>query len=119
MIFCNSYFYKQTHPKFYQPVLDLMWEANNKSFLTKKDFDIFCDRLKRRLAMAKPVGHACSINVHYSGNGDGCIYLESGKLDDNIGRLFFTKFTEILEYDEEVENFYDVSERLDIEEGEA
>ena len=110
MIFCFHMFWKSKHPKFYTPVVEKMKQANNKAFLSRKDLEMFIYLLRDILAQNKPEGHAARI---YASKGqEGGIYLQSGKVDDDITRLYFQAFDDILEYDDNVHTFFDVSERL-------
>lgn len=110
MIFCFHMFWKSKYPKFYAPVVEKMKEANNKAFLNRRDLEMFAHLLCDILAQNKPEGHAARICV--SKGREGGIYLQSGKVDDDIARLYFQTFAEIIEYDDDVQTFFDVSERL-------
>lgn len=110
MIFCCHMFWKSKHPKFYAPVVEKMKEANNKAFLNRKDLEMFAHLLREILEQNKPEGHAAKITL--SKGPEGGIYLQSGRVDEDIARLSFYTFEEILEYDDEVQSFFDVSERL-------
>ncbi|MBR3496986.1 MAG: hypothetical protein IKH37_09730 [Prevotella sp.] len=87
-----------------------MKQANNKAFLNRRDLEMFAHLLRDFLAQNKPEGHAARIYV--SKGQEGGIYLQSGKVDDDIARLCFQTFDDILEYDDDVQTFFDVSERL-------
>ena len=110
MIFCYHMFWKSKHPKFYAPVVEKMKEANKKAFLNRRDLEMFMHLLRDILDQNKPEGHAAK--VFLSKGPEGGIYLQSGRINDDIARLSFGTFEEILEYDEEVQSFFDVSERV-------
>jgi len=110
MIFCFHMFWKSKSPKFYAPVIEKMKQANNKAFLNRRDLEMFVYLLRDILAQNKPEGHASRIFV--SKGKEGGIYLQSGKVDEDIARLYFQTFGDILEYDDDEKTFFDVSERL-------
>ena len=110
MIFCYHMFWKSKHPKFYAQVVEKMKEANNKAFLNRRDLEMFTHLLREILEQNKPEGHAAKIIL--SKGPEGGIYLQSGKVDDDIARLHFDTFVEILEYDEETQSFFDVSKKV-------
>lgn len=112
MIFCFNVFWKSKHPKFYDPVVEKMKEANNKAFLGRRDLEMFAFLLRDILAQNKPDGHAA--RVYVSKGKEGGIYLQSGKVDDDIARISFVTFDEIVEYYDDMQTFYDVSKRLEV-----
>lgn len=112
MIFCYGVFWKSGHPRFYSSVVEKMRGADSKAFLTRDDFDQFTRSLTQLLNEAKPKSHKANIHVHFSGQDKGCIYLESGKLDDDICRLHFCGFNEIIAYDKKTRRFFDATPKM-------
>ena len=89
MIVFDYFYEKSGHPKFYQPVVDMM-QAAHHACMDKVTLRFFVHALKDRLEEAKPsFGHGSHITA--SLGDDGFIHLESGNVDDDIARLaFFT-----------------------------
>jgi len=113
MIFCCDFFEKSKHAKFYDAAIDMMRKANGCAFLDRNDFDIFCHLLRRKLKEAMPEGSIAHISVCRNAKGGGQIAVESGRVDDQISRLYFHAVTCVLQYDLDARDFFDVSERLE------
>lgn len=103
--FCCDFYEKSKHPKFYDDAISVMRSANEHAFSTKEDFDVFVYRVKRKLALSKPSGHAASVSVNISEDRKGQIYIESGKVDGEIARLYFYPVKSVLEYDMDTGHF--------------
>lgn len=96
MIVFDYFFEKSGHPKFYQPVVDMM-EAANHACMDESTLHAFVSALKDRLDDAKPsFGHGAHITT--SLGLDGYIHLESGSVDDDIARLAFFTIRHRLEW---------------------
>lgn len=109
MIFSCDFWWRYSYPKFYNKTVGLMKSANGKAFLTENDLSIFIDLLRKQIDADKPKGHAAHIS--FSGinkDGKGHVYVESGKLDTDIARLFFHRVKSIVTYGEHKQAVFDV-----------
>lgn len=89
MKYCHYFFEKSKRPKFYDGVVALMALAYQMG-IEEEDLTAFITTLKSMLEESKPSGHAA--RIHTLRDGESCnIYLQSGKLDDDIARLFFSE----------------------------
>ena len=105
--YCCDFFEKSKHPKFYDEAVAMMKAVNGHAFSRKEDFDVFVYRLKRKLELSKPSGHkACvSVNASVSEDRKGQVFIESGKVDGDIARLYFHPVKNVLEYDMDTGRF--------------
>lgn len=87
MIVFDFFQEKSSHPKFYQPVADMM-RAVHWSAVREEDLRPFVNALEQELESCKPrPGHGAHIDHHLG--ADGYIILESPMVDDVIARLHF------------------------------
>ena len=112
MMFCDYHYEKTKHPKFYDQACQLLEKAKNCAFTSQKEVDIFVGMVRGALEECKPDGHPSRLVHSRSANG-GNICIQSGKLDDDIARLYYAKIERFLEYDLEAQDFFDVSERYE------
>ena len=103
--YCCDFFEKSKHPKFYDEAVAMMKAVNEHAFSRKEDFDVFVYRLKRKLELSKPSGHAAYVDVNISEDRKGQIYIESCKVDGDIARLYFHPVKNVLEYDMDTGRF--------------
>jgi hypothetical protein len=103
--FCCDFYEKSKHPKFYDDAIAVMRSANEHCFSTKEDFDVFVYRVERKLELSKPSGHKAYVSVYTSEDRKGQIYIESGKVDGDIARIYFHPVKSVLEYDMETGHF--------------
>ena len=112
MMFCHYHYEKTKHPKFYDQACQLLKKAKKCAFTSQNEVNIFAYMVKKALDENKPEGHPCQL-VHSHSAGDGQICIVSGKLDDDIARLYYAKIERFLEFDMEAQDFFDVSERYE------
>ena len=112
MKFCHYHYEKAQHPKFYDKACELLSKAKNSAFVSQNAVDIFADLVKKALEETKPEGHPSHL-VHTKSAAGGQIVIQSGKLDDDIARLYYDTISRFLEFDIEVKDFFDVSERYE------
>lgn len=112
MMFCDYHYEKTKHPKFYDKACELLEKAKNCAFTSQNEVDVFVYEVKKALDENKPEGHPSRLVHSRSANG-GQIRIQSGKLDDDIARLYYAKIERFLEYDLEAQDFFDVSERYE------
>ncbi len=87
MIVFDYFYEKSGHPKFCQPVADMM-RAVHWSAIREADLRPFVTALRRKLEECKPrPGHGAHFNCKLG--ADGYIVLMSPALDDDIARLHF------------------------------
>lgn len=110
--FCHYHYEKSKHPKFYDGACDLMAKAKNCAFTSQNEVDIFVHKVKETLEAQKPEGHP-SIVTHCKSDNGGQICIQSGKLDDDIARLYYSEIQRFLEYNLDAQDFFDVSERFE------
>lgn len=108
MKFCHYHYEKATHPKFYGKVCGLLAKAKNCAFTSQNEVDIFVHMVNEALEKGHP-----SRVVHTKSSEGGQIVIRSGKLDDDIARLYYANISCFLEYDLEAKDFFDVSERYE------
>lgn len=112
MKFCHYHYEKAKHPKFYDKACELLEKAKNCAFTSQNEVEIFVYMVKKALDENKPEGHPSRLVHSRSANG-GQIFIQSGKLDDDIARLYYDDISRFLEYDSEANDFFDVSERYE------
>ena len=112
MKFCHYHYEKANHPKFYDKACELLEKANKCAFTSQNEVDIFVYEVKKALDENKPEGHPSRLVHSRSANG-GQIVIQSGKLDDDIARLYYDDISRFLEYDMNAKDFFDVSERFE------
>lgn len=111
--FCDNFFERAKYPKFYEDAVAMMRGANHVAFSRKEDFDVFVHRLKRTLEKHKPEGHAAHVHFCVSGDRQGQISIESGKVDTSIARISFEPVKKILEYNLDTGRFHEKGEWQD------
>ncbi len=112
MKFCHYHYEKAQHPKFYDKACELLEKAKKCAFTSQNELDIFANMVKKALEENKPEGHPSQL-VHSKSAGGGQISIVSGKLDDDIARLYYDDISRFLEYYMEAQDFFDVSERFE------
>lgn len=112
MKFCHYHYEKATHPKFYGKACELLAKAKNCAFTSQNEVDIFVHMVKEAFEKNRPEGHPSRVEHTKSSDG-GQIVIRSGKLDDDIARLYYADISCFLEYDLEAKDFFDVSERYE------
>ncbi|MBQ7989342.1 MAG: hypothetical protein IJ253_12700 [Bacteroidaceae bacterium] len=109
MIFCCDFWWRSGYPKFYEYTVAMMKGADGRAFLTHEDLVAFVDRLRKQIEKDKPKGHSAYISFSPIGNdGKGWVYLESGKLDTSIARLFIHNVKNIVTYGDKKQAMFDV-----------
>ena len=111
LVFCHYHYEKSKHPKFYNSACKMLERAKNCAFVSQADIELFFARVKNALEMSKPEGHRATVQ-HNKGNGGGQITVVSGKLDDDVARLYYQRIEGFLEYDL-CFSLTDVSERYE------
>ena len=112
MKFCHYHYEKANHPKFYDKACELLEKAKKCAFTSQDEVEIFVYMVKKALDENKPEGHPSRLVHSRSANG-GQIVIQSGKLDDDIARLYYVEIRHFLEYDYVAKDFFDVSERYE------
>lgn len=112
MKFCHYHYEKTKHPKFYDKACELLEKAKKCAFTSQNEVDIFVNMVTKALDEHKPQGHSSKVMHIKSADGDGQITICTGKLDDDIARLYYQPVVQLLEYDHEVKAFFDISERF-------
>lgn len=112
MEFCYYHYENTKHPKFYDKACALLKKAKKCAFTSQNEVDIFAHMVKEALEESKPEGHP-SLFVHSKGEGGGQMVIQSGKLDEDIARLYYYDILHFLEYDLDAQDFFDVSERYE------
>lgn len=112
MKFCHYHYEKAKHAKFYDKACELLEKAKMCAFTSQDDVDIFVYMVKKALDENKPEGHPSCL-VHYRSANGGQIVIKSGKLYDEIARLYYKDISHFLEYDFVAKDFSDVSERYE------
>ncbi len=112
MEFCYYHYEKSKHPKFYDKACALLKKAKKCAFTSQNEVDIFAHMVKEALEESKPEGHP-SLFVHTKSEGGGQMVIQSGKLDEDIARLYYYDILRFLEYDLDAQDFFDVSERYE------
>ena len=99
MIFCCDFWWRNKYPKFYDGTVALMSAANSKALLQPEDLTRFVSCLKDQIEADKPKGHGARINYKPCGHdGRGFIYLESGKDETDIARIYLHKVESVITY---------------------
>ena len=111
MKFCHYHYEKVKHPKFYDKACELLEKAKNCAFTSQNEVDIFVNLVKQALTDHLPLGHSARV-VHNHDRSGGNITIVSGKLDDDIARLYYADIRHFLEYDTEARDFFDISEKI-------
>lgn len=114
MIFLSDYYCASMLPESLAGVADLMRKANNVLLPKNSDIDrlmeVLADRLKRD---RHPKSTACLRLHRTTGNTNGAIYLYAKEHEENsVVRLYFHKVRQVLEYDSEAGDFFDIGERF-------
>ena len=108
---------KSKLPKYLEPVVAMMERADKRAFLNSNELECFEVLLKRELkarwaasSSRRPPYLCC----HHSDTvPDGYIYLyDKEDAQDSVARLYFFGLRGILEYNLDVGDFFDVSDRL-------
>ena len=89
-----------------------MEKAKKCTFVSQNEVDIFVYEVRKALDENKPEGHPSRL-VHTRSADGGQICIRSGKLDDDIARLYYYDISRFLEYDLDAKDFFDVSERYE------
>lgn len=113
MICCEGFAYKSQHPKYLQPVIDMMEKANECTFYNVNEFDIFVLVLKRQLEKCMIKGSSAHINVSDPRKGQLSLY-EKNDSQYPVARISFFPVKGILMYDLDAKDFFDVSDRFDL-----
>jgi hypothetical protein len=108
MIYCSNFFEKSKYPRFYRTAVELMGKANHCAFRDKLDLEIFVSLLKRAIDESKPKDHRARVEVTYSRELEGQIAIESGKVDFQIARIYFSPVRSVLEYDTDARDFFKI-----------
>ena len=112
MKFCHYHYEKTKHPHFYDKACEMLEKAKQCAFTSQNEVDNLVALAKKALEENKPEGHPSQV-VHSKGAGGGQISIVSGKLDDDVARLYYQTVSCFLEYNTEAEDFFDVSERYE------
>ena len=96
MKFCHYHYEKTKHPKFYDKACELMEKAKKCAFTSQNEVDIFVYKVRKALDENKPEGHPSRLVHTRSANG-GQICIRSGKLDDDIARLYYADISRFLD----------------------
>jgi len=112
MIFCCDFWWRSSYPRFYEKTVALMKGANGKAFLNEGDMFDFIDILRKQIESDKPKGHAAHI-TYTASNTDGRsqVYLESGKDETDIARLYLHRVNSIVTYGDLRQIVFDVVKR--------
>lgn len=113
MICCEGFTYKSQHPKYLQPVIDMMEKANEHTFYNVNEFDIFVLVLKRQLEECLIKGSTAYINLSDSEKGQISLY-EKNYSQYPVARMSFFPVKGILMYVLEAEDFFDMSDRIQL-----
>ena len=109
MIFCCDFWWRTNYPKFYEHTVAIMKGADGRAFLTREDLDVFVEKLRKQLDKDKPKGHTAHINFRgMDKDGKAQLYLESGRDETDVARLFFHKIKNIVTYGEHSLAVFDV-----------
>lgn len=112
MKFCHYHYEKAKHAKFYDKACELLEKAKKCAFTSQGEVEIFVYKVDKALDENRPEGHPSCLVHSRSANG-GQIVIKSGKLDEDIARLYYDDISRFLEYDSEAKDFFDVSERYE------
>ena len=112
MLFCHYHYEKSKYPKFYDSACELLAKGKDCAFISQDEVDIFVHLVKEALEAQKPEGHPSAVTHTRSDNG-GQICIVSGKIDDDIARLYYSEIRRFLEYNLEAEDFFDISNRFE------
>lgn len=99
MIFCCDFFYRYSRPKFYEKTVSMMRSADGHAFLEDSDLTEFVDHLRNRIEKDKPEGHSARLNYREVGDtGKGFIFLQSGRDETDIARLYLHTVKSVYTY---------------------
>jgi hypothetical protein len=99
MIFCCDFFYRNSRPKFYEKTVSMMRSADGHAFYEDSDMTEFVDHLRNRIEKDKPVGHSARLIYRKVGDdGRGHIFLQSGRDETDIARLYLHTVKSIYTY---------------------
>ncbi len=103
MIFCCDFWWRFKYPKFYDKTVELIKSADRCAFLDKDDLTTFVKKVRAQLEADKPKGHAARVRFHVVEKGKGSLYLETGKDETDIARLFFHEIRSVMTYSDQLE----------------
>ncbi len=103
MIFCCDFWWRFKYPKFYDKTVELIKSADRCEFLYKDDLTTFIGKVKAQLEADKPKGHPARVRFHVIEEGKGSLYLESGRDETDIARLFFHEIRCVKTYSDQLE----------------
>lgn len=112
ILFCDYHYEKSKHPKFYNSACKLLEKAKYCAFINQNEIDIFVSLCRKALEENTPEGHPSKVLHSKNANG-GQITIWTGNLDDDVARLYYKPISRFLEYDSEVNDFFDVSEQYE------
>lgn len=115
MIFITYYFRASELPLFLEKVTEMMRTANKVLFASDRDVERFCEMLKKQLDESKPENSTAYIQVRKSFEEDSgviSVYLDA-RSDNSVLKLHYSVVRGVLEYDEHVGDYFDISERLE------
>ena len=111
------------HALYLRPVAEMMRKAHHFAFLNFTELDVFTTLLKQKLEECKKKHSLESLGLknstayiafHIDDTGSGMIALyQDDSTECAVSILFISPIRAILEYDLEVRNFFDISERLE------
>lgn len=120
LYYADSFYEKSGHVQYLNAVAEMMKKANNFAFLSITELEIFCRLLKKKLDECK-ITHAKNSTAYVVFTSDdnefGAIQVYQSEFSEHaVLKLYISPILEILEYDLEARAFFDVSDRLDINE---
>jgi len=101
MILARVTYIKSKMPKFYEKTVEKMQRADGVAFLSLQDVEDFVVSLRRQLFADKPNGHAAHIKFSPASvrkNDDGFIYICSGRVDEDVARIYLYPVREIVTF---------------------
>lgn len=90
MYYCHYTFESSKHPKFLQPAIDLLMQADSKAFRDSNDVEILAIKARKALEESKPERSSAYLvyNATDKGNIAICIHA-ANDAGDSIARAYF------------------------------
>lgn len=100
MYFCHYTFEATKHPKFLQPAIDILMQADGKAFRDRNDVEILGAKAREALKAATPKGSSAYLYCNYTNEGDITIHIHAANdAGNSVARAYFKPIRGFVRYD--------------------
>ena len=116
MIYTHEYFEANNLPKYLKDVAAILKKAADSAFYSKQDTARVKDMVAKQLEKDKPKNSMAYVELYKdyrSRNGCICVYKQHDRDSNAVLRLSWQELQCVLDYDNNVGDFFDISDEVE------